>query len=118
MARSLIWLCHAPTVEDGWVNVPTQAPRWLVRSNQLPTLRWWDLVYRASSDEQDRRFSGMWRPTALGRAFAAGSVEIPRTVYTYNGEREKYGTARIRIADCFDSHFSYQEVMKGTAHEG
>jgi hypothetical protein len=118
MARSLIWLCHAPGAAGGWVDVPTQAPRWLVRSNQLPTLRWWDLVERATADDADKKHSGMWRPTPLGSAFAKGEVAIPKTVYTYAGEREKYGTGLIRIMDCFDSQFSYQEVMKaGGANE-
>lgn len=113
MARSLIWLCSAPA-EDGWVNVPTQAPRWLIRSNQLPTLRWWDLVQRASSTDVDKKHSGMWRPTDLGRAFAKGEVSMPKIVYTYNGEREKYGEEVIRISECFGSHFSYSEVMSGS----
>lgn len=113
MARSLIWLCKAPSV-DGWVDVPNQAPRWLIRSNQLPTLRWWDLVQRAKSEDVDKKHSGMWRPTELGIAFVKGEVSMPKTVYTYAGEREKYGDEVIKITDCFGSHFSYAEVMGGS----
>ena len=113
MARSLIWLCNAPS-EQGWVDVPTHAPRWLVRSNQLPTLRWWDLVQRARNEDVDKKHSGMWRATELGRAFAKGEIAMPKTVYTYNGEREKYGDEVIRISECFGTHFSYAEVMSGS----
>lgn len=115
MARSLIWLCHAPVHEEGgFVDVPSQAPRWLIRSNQLPTLRWWQLVERDESKDPDRKHSGHWRVTDLGRDFANGKVSIPKKVYTYNGEREGYGSESIHIHDCFDSHFSYQEVMNGS----
>lgn len=113
MARSLIWLCKAPA-QDGWVDVPNQAPRWLIRSNQLPTLRWWDLVQRATSDDVDKKHSGLWRPTELGIAFVKGEVSMPKTVYTYAGEREKYGDEIIKIHDCFGTHFSYAEVMSGS----
>jgi hypothetical protein len=114
MARSLIWLCNAPS-KNGWVDVPTEAPRWLVRSNQLPTLRWWDLVERAHGKEIDKKYSGFWRPTELGRSFAEGKIAMPKAVFTYNGERERYGEETIRIHECFGSYFSYQEVMKGTS---
>lgn len=116
MARSLIWLCSAPAI-SGWVDVPNQAPRWLIRSNQLSTLRWWDLVDRAGSEGGNRKYAGFWRPTELGRAFVEGKVAIPRTVYTYNGGREHYGDETIHISDCFSSHFSYQEVMQGVTSE-
>jgi hypothetical protein len=111
MARSLIWLCEAPT-ENGWVNIPTHAPRWLVRSNQLPTLRYWDLVERAGSKSVDKKYPGLWRPTELGRVFARDEVSMPKTVYTYNGQREKYGDEVIRISDCFGSNFSYKDLMR------
>ena len=119
MARSLIWLCKAPH-ENGWVDVPKHAPRWLIRSNQLPTLRWWDLVQRAGSRDMEKKHSGLWRPTELGRAFAKGEISVPKTVYTYAGEREKYGDEITTISECFGTHFrlrsflrSYVEVMGG-----
>lgn len=112
MARSLIWLCGAPA-ENGWVNVPAHAPRWLIRTNQLPTLRYWDLVQRASAMGSDKKHPGLWRPTQLGRVFARDEVSMPKTVYTYNDQREKYGDEVIRISECFGSHFSYKELMGG-----
>ncbi len=113
MARSLVWLCEAP-LTGGWVNVPAHAPRWLVRSNQLPTLRWWDLVERAASDDKIKKHSGLWRPTQLGRDFAEGKVTVPKAVYTYNGTRERYGDKLITINECFGTHFSYQGVMQAS----
>lgn len=117
MVESLLWLIEAQADADGWVDVPALAPRWLVRSNQLPTLRWWSLVERVPSDDPDRKHSGLWRPTPLGRDFAAGRVRVPRTAYTYAGEVERLSEDLVSVADCMGAHFSYEETMSpgGTA---
>ena len=111
MARSLIWLVNARANAPGWVDVPETAPRWLVRSNQLPTLRWWDLVERIPSTDPDFKHSGLWRATALGRAFYNGTAVLPQFVYTYDGEVERFEGPDITIAECFGKKFSYAEVM-------
>jgi hypothetical protein len=114
MARGLLWLCGAPRDEDGWVNVP-QGPQWLVRSNQLATLRWWGLVERCEpSDDPKKKHTGLWRVTAHGEAFALNRVEVPEYVYTYNGEVELFSRETVRIVDCFDDIFDYEEVMRAS----
>lgn len=110
MARSLVWLCLASQSED-WVDVPKTAPRWLVQSNQLPSLRWWDLVVRLASEDEDKKHSGFWKPTPLGRAFCKGEATVKRCVYTYAGCFEKFGGADVKITDCLGEGFSYSEVM-------
>lgn len=111
MARSLIWLVSAP-LENGWVNVPAKAPRWLVRSNQLPTLKWWGLVERHPSDKKSKiKHSGLWRPTDLGYEFASSRKRVPKKVFTYNDEVEGHSTETVSIDQCFKHHFDYQEVM-------
>ena len=112
MARDLIWLCSAQADANGWVDVPSTAPRWVVRSNQLPTLRWWDLVERRGNDEDSKnKYSGLWRPTPLGLDFVHAGVRIPRKVYTYNGEVESRSVETTAIHECFDEYFDYQQVM-------
>jgi len=111
MARSLIWLCDS-SVEDAWVDVPATAPRWLVQSNQLPTLRWWGLVVRCNDNvSEDKKHSGMWKPTELGRLFRSGKSAVQKYVYTYNGAFEKFGGPDVLISDCFGDSFSYKEIM-------
>lgn len=111
MARSLIWLVATP-LENGWVNVPVKAPRWLVRSNQLPTLKWWGLVERHPSDSDSKvKHSGLWRPTDLGYEFASARKRVPKKVFTYNDEVEGHSTETVSIDQCFKHHFDYQEVM-------
>jgi len=113
MARSLIWLVQAPANSHGWVDVPETAPRWLVRSNQLATLRWWGLIERIPSTDPDYKHTGMWRVTKRGHDFYDRKIKIPKAVYTYNGEVEYYSNDEVSITECFGKKFSYVEVMRG-----
>lgn len=111
MARSLMWLCQAIKDKDGWVDVPSNAPRWLVRSNQLATLRWWSLVERRGNDDPKNKHSGMWRATKLGVDFVHGLKKIPEKVYTYNGEVETVSQNLVHISECFQDYFNYEQIM-------
>lgn len=111
MAKCLLWLIQES--QDGkWVDVPNRAPRWLVRSNQLPTLRWWELVERMEPCEDERlKHSGMWRPTDLGREFARDEVTIPKKVFTYDGAPVGFSSYMTTISGCIGG-FHYKEVMQ------
>lgn len=111
MARSLIWLVSAP-MDGGWVDVPLKAPRWVVRSNQLPTLKWWGLVERCPNDKDSKlKHSGLWRPTALGYDFVNAGARVPKKVFTYNDQVEAHSAETVAIHQCFKQQFDYQEVM-------
>jgi hypothetical protein len=110
MARSLVWLAHH-SINGDWVNVPKHAPRWLVRSNQLPTLRWWELVERHGTEDPTKKHSGLWRATQKGILFAQNSIQVPKKVYTYNAEVEGFNDKLVTIKDCIES-FDYSAVME------
>lgn len=111
MARSLLWLC-SEHMQTPWINVPKVAPRWLVRSNQLPTLKWWGLVERMPADpEAKTKHSGMWRPTELGVKFALQQVTVARKVYTYNDTVHAFSPEQVSLPDCFDGDYDYQATM-------
>jgi hypothetical protein len=117
MARSLVWL-YANRSEEGWVDVPNTAPRWLVRSNQLPTLAWWNLVERMENDGYNMtKFSGLWRTTSQGLDFIQGG-EVPKSVFTYNNCVEGFSKDFVHLRDCFSSHFDYEEVMAHRFNDG
>lgn len=107
MAASLAWLC----TQKGWTDVPADAPREVVKSNQLPTLRWWGLVKRLQSDTERKKHSGVWRATLRGRQFNAGEIDIEATVVTYNGEVIARSEKTVNISD-IDTEFDYSEVME------
>jgi hypothetical protein len=109
----MVWLAHN-SADGTWVDVPKTGPRWLVRSNQLPTLRWWGLVERMyNEDDPTKKHSGHWRVTQKGIEFANNQLEVPQKVFTYNAEVESFGDEMVRIADCVD-HFDYSTVMETT----
>jgi hypothetical protein len=112
MARSLIWLCHAEADKDGWVDVPKVAPRWVVQSNQLPTMRWWELVERRGNEGKTKtKHSGLWRPTPQGLDFVHMGTRVPKQVFTYNDTVQGYGLEMVTIVDCFEDNFDYSATM-------
>lgn len=90
MALGLQWL-YGENEKKGvreWIDVPNTAPKFVLRSNQLASLRWWGLVERQLPDPDDktRKHSGMWRITLRGCDFVEGLVAVPFKVHTYNAE--------------------------------
>ena len=114
MAYSLIWLCGATSDEHGWVDVPNSNNMRVIRSNQLPTLRWWGLVERRPSNDESKKHSGFWRVTEKGRDFAYGRIAVPQKVFTYDAEVVTHSDQYTRIWECFKTKFDYQEVMNQT----
>jgi hypothetical protein len=83
-----------------------------VRSNQLPTLKWWGLVEREPrSEDSDAKYSGTWRPTDLGKDFVYSGIRVPKKVFTYNNVVEGHSIETVALPECFKEHFSYNEVM-------
>lgn len=114
MAKCVAWLAAQRGDSDGWVDVPRVAPRWLVRSNQLPTMRWWGLVERIDPEAPGVNHSGMWRCTAAGRQFAMGILAVPKYVTTYNGEPLAFSEHKVFLAEC-GGPFDFAEIMKDAA---
>jgi hypothetical protein len=113
MTISLIWLASAETDQEGWVDVPTKAPRWLVRSNQLPTLKWWGLVERKPNDKDStNKHSGMWKVTERGARFVDGKIAVPKRAFTYNDEVLGFEDNLVLIHECFRNQFDYEEIMR------
>jgi len=109
MAASLIWLHN---VGEGWINVPNVAPKWVVRTNQLSTLKWWGLIERMAAEPGSKvKHTGLWRVTPEGALFAMGVTTAPAWVVTYNDEPIKFSEEQIRIEDALGTDFDYREVM-------
>lgn len=112
MARALLWMRHAETDDDGWVNVPANAPRGVVRSNQLPTLRRWGLVERKPNKKNSKiKHSGLWRLTPMAYDFISGTITVPEYAYAYNDTIEGFSTTTVYFQDCFKDTFDYNEAM-------
>ena len=112
MARGLQWLAMRAGMETGYYVDITTPPAWLLRSNQLATLRWWGLIERAPNDDPKKKSSGMWALTNLGRHFIRGNVAVPRRVCTLFGDVVDQSDDTITVHD-IQHHFDYMEVLRG-----
>jgi hypothetical protein len=113
MARCLEWLAATSGPDLLWVNVPKDAPRWLLRSNQLATLRHWKLVEKQEQEKSKSKSSGIWRPTRLGYDWAIGLTEIPEFVVLYKGKTLVCYGPPHRFTEALDSDgFDFDEIME------
>ena len=112
MAKSLVWLTLAPNDEQRWVDVPKDAPRWLVRSNQLPVLERWKLIERKPSNDAKLKHSGMWRPTDMGLQFSRGKLQVPLKCWAYNNTVMGFSDDMVYIKECFKTPFHYEDAMR------
>lgn len=116
MAISLQWLYTAQK-EAGdprtWIDVPNTAPKHVLRTNQLATLRWWGLIERKPEDLEDKtqKHTGFWRITLKGMDFVEGKVLVPKTVETYNAEVVGYGKELINFRTALGIKFDYSQAL-------
>lgn len=117
-AKALIWMSRAtPTILNMWLDMPRQAPKWVVATNSFSLMEWWKLIDRRPmeiDDQKQKKFSGHWRVTNLGREFVAGNLQLPKYVYIYNDRLQGVSTETITIKDCFGEDFNYEEMMSTT----
>jgi len=112
MARSLIWIVGASRLSnDGWVDVPTEAPKWLTKTNQHTTMKWWQLLERMPNDKSYKKHSGIWRPTQKGTDFALGKVSVPEYVLHYNDSIIGHSDSMVTIREACGVKFDYDEMI-------
>lgn len=111
MARSLMWLSQQQDRGDGWVHVPSIAPAWLLRSNQLATLHLWGLVVSFDPAESKLAASGLWRPTPKGLMFVHNAATVPKYAYVYNNRVEEFEGPDVSIEQCLGDKFDYQTLL-------
>jgi len=110
MARSLIWLTQAPDRGDGWTHVPSTAPTWMLRSQQLATLHLWGLVIGFDTDTK-LASSGLWKPTPLGVAFARNQAKVQRYVYVYNNQVRGFDGDEISVIEALGEKYNYENIL-------
>jgi hypothetical protein len=111
MARDLIWLVNAYRQRKVWIDVPAEAPRSVVKTNQLSTLKYWGLVKGRPSIPGKQKSEGYWKPTRTGIKFAFGKVVVPKSAWVYNDKAYRF-TGTTTIKDALKTDFDYMEMMK------
>ena len=126
-ARVLCWLAYMDTKKS---NLPSHVPKneSLRRYHHVPSsgaingggdyakLRYWGLIERMPKEpSQDKRSSGMWKLTKLGRRFVYGEATVSSVCYYRHPEGGVLGfeTQQIGIEDALGKNFSYRSLMSG-----
>jgi hypothetical protein len=117
MARGLIWLARKAGAERRWVDIPKEAPRWLVKSNQISITALWDFVESQKSADPKKKATGLWRPTPRGVGFAKGRIKVRQRVHTFNNRVVGWSGPEIDVKEALGKNFDYTEVMKMVMEE-
>jgi hypothetical protein len=131
MVKALIWLHHEHVLSgDKWINVPARAPRYVMRSYSISTLKHWNLVAQRyvpppTKEEikegapRKTKTSGMWQITTHGVDFLNEVIKVPKKLFVYNDTRVGASDEYITARECFEEEFNYDELMSSTyAHRG
>jgi hypothetical protein len=114
MARGLIWLVQAAGANLGWVEVPQQGPKWLVKAGgEFAKLYHWGLIVERPKDPKDthKRTSGIWRPTDKGVQFVKLQIRVPKRVFLYDNEVQGWDVRDVNIIAALGTKFDYAELM-------
>lgn len=104
LALALKWIGDHGA-DDGWVDVQTKGPRWMLRSKTYPLLSHWGFI------EAQAARSGIWRLTEEGRDFLAGFEVAPCAVYVYDNKVMALDAENITFRGCFGLRFDFDELM-------
>lgn len=104
LALTLRWIM-AHGAGDGWVNVQSKAPRWILRSKTYSLLEHWGLV------ESKSFRSGIWRITPKGAAFVTGTITVPSAAYIYDAKVLAWESEETSFRGCFDRYFDFDAMM-------
>ena len=119
MARGLLWLVQQGDGRgDGWIDVPETAPRWMLRSPQFPSLRYWGLVQTMTSEKHSKlKSTGLWKVTDQGRLFALRRSMVTKYVNVYNDTPFSFEGDQVYIDDCLGHKYNYAELTKGNFYD-
>lgn len=112
MVASVRWVAERSGDAREWVRFSDDAPRVLVKTNQVGTTALWGLVERRPPEDGAKRTSGVYRITPLGLAFIRGQEPVPEAAYVYNQAADGFAEERVYVWDVLND-FDYAELMRG-----
>jgi hypothetical protein len=104
LALALKWIADSGD-EDGWVDVQTNGPRWMLRAKTYALLAHWGFI------ESKNSRSGIWRVKSRGRAFLSGESVAPVAVYIYDNHVKAFDAEGTSFRGCFGVKFDFEELM-------
>ena len=113
--RVLCWLSymerqHGP---GDYYHVPSSGA--INGGGDYAKLRFWGLIEAMPNSDSNKRSSGMWRLTHLGREFVFGRTTVSAICYYRHPEGGVLGfePEQISIVEALGKHFSYPSLMNG-----
>lgn len=100
LVRQLIWFVKEADENENlkWVDVPTAAPAWIIRSRSYNRLRYFGLLERKDYiTKLSPEKKGLWRPTNNGVLFVRGDYWAPEAVTVRQGKVESRAK---KLIDC------------------
>lgn len=113
MAKALEWISKNAEVGGKWVYVQERGPDWMKRSNSHAKMLHWGLLERAETDE-DKKHSGVYRPTEKGMKFLAGDIKVRKYMAIYNNINIKPDGIGplVSFEDCMGESFDYKSMVR------
>tara|TARA_R110000796_G_scaffold1776_6_gene7252 strand:+ start:228 stop:815 length:588 start_codon:yes stop_codon:yes gene_type:complete len=118
ITRFIIWLVrHCP--EGGWLHVNEWRDYTNARllGGDYGKASHWGFCERKPNDDDAKKSSGFWKPTALGVEFARNNRPAPLYVHLYNNRPTEFSGELAFASDCLGLKFDYAELM-GVEWEG
>jgi len=116
MGASILWLAiECGKTKDGWVNVPTSAPAFIIRGRHFDKLKVWDLAVDKWNDDATKRCSGIWKATPKGFDFINDLISVPKYAFLHNSKVEGFSQDVIDIKTSLKKYFNYKAMMAGKA---
>lgn len=125
LVRALGWLYkeHVSTGSE-WINVPTVAPRYVMRSYAITSLKYWGFVKQCPPEpvigkkgkvtKAKTKTSGLWAITPEGKAFVLNRMAAPKKVFVYADHVRGYSKDTVSAKEVMDKQFDYDAMMRDT----
>lgn len=110
--RGMIWMLRRFRRNE-WVEL-AKAPKYILRSKSLATLHHWGLLESKPNEDPDKKGSGFWRLTQMGRDFLRNKITIPKRAFVFDNRLIKFSKEEVNVVIALGKKFSYQELMNTT----
>lgn len=110
MVRQLMWLVGKFEHSGSWHHCNQEAPA-IFSNFQLGTLQHWGLCEQKPNEDDSKKTSGMWRPTAKGIDFAKCKIQVPTHVRIYDNRCIGFTERTTDVANAYGEGFHYGELM-------
>ena len=116
-AGEAIWLIafiqEYDKVGDEWLTWKHVANVRNIQCGDYAKLKFWGLIEPCEYDDEGKKASGKWRPTAKARAFIRNEITIPKYVFTYDTRAVKFSEEELNIVSALGKKFDYGELING-----